>query len=77
MTLGYGAAYSVDTSKMQLSTVFEFIEDNKTDKSVSNWLTPTMIVLLFKHEQFLNFKNDDKDNCIHAAVKYALITGKT
>ncbi|XP_076089786.1 uncharacterized protein LOC143061066 [Mytilus galloprovincialis] len=72
---GYGAAYSVDTSKMQLSTVFKFIEDNKTDKSVSNWLTPTMIVLLFKHEQFLNFKNDDKDNCIHAAVKYALITG--
>ncbi|VDI43181.1 Hypothetical predicted protein [Mytilus galloprovincialis] len=72
---GYGAAYSIDTSKMHLSTVFKFIEENKTDELVSNWLTPTLMVLLFKHEHFLNFKNDAKDYCIHAAVKYALITG--
>ncbi|CAC5364351.1 unnamed protein product [Mytilus coruscus] len=73
---GYGVACSVDTSKMQLSTVLNFIEENKTDKLVANWLTPTLIVLLFKHDkQFLNFKHDAMDYCIHAAVKYALITG--
>lgn len=76
--LGYGVASSCDTSNIDLSTVFQFIEEAKADKAVTNWLTPTLVVLLFRHKKiFLNFRQGANDTCIHAAVKYALITGKT
>ncbi|OPL33701.1 hypothetical protein AM593_07337, partial [Mytilus galloprovincialis] len=72
---GYGVASSCDTSDIELSTVFKFVEETRSDRSVKNWLTPTLMVLLFRHKKiFLNFKTDTTDTCIHAAVKYALIT---
>lgn len=75
--LGYGVASSSDTSDIELSTVFKFVEETRSDRSVKNWLTPTLMVLLFRHKKiYLNFKKDTTDTCIHAAVKYALITGK-
>lgn len=73
---GCGIASSFDTSKMQLNTVFKFIEKTRGDRSVANWLTPTLTILLFQHEKkFMNFKQDDSDTYMHAAVRYALITG--
>ncbi|CAC5380294.1 unnamed protein product [Mytilus coruscus] len=73
---GYGVASSCDTSDIELSTVFKFVEETRSDRSVANWLTPTLMVLLFRHKKlFLNFRQNINDTCIHAAVKYALITG--
>lgn len=75
--LGHGVASSWDISKIDLSTVFKYIEEAEPNKSVTNWLTPTLTVLLFKNKkQFLNFKQDANATCVHFAVKYVLITGK-
>ena len=61
---------------MSFGTVFEFLKSVKHMGLTEKWLTPTLSVLLYRHgDNYLSFKADEQDTCVHAAVRYALITG--
>ena len=61
---------------MSFGTVFKYLKTVKDMTITAEWLTPTLVVLLYIHEgNYLSFRADDGDTCVHAVVRYAVITG--
>ena len=73
---GQGVAAQADTSRMSFGTVFKYLKTVKDMTITAEWLTPTLVVLLYIHEgNYLSFRAHDGDTCVHAVVRYAVITG--
>ncbi|CAC5365908.1 unnamed protein product [Mytilus coruscus] len=73
---GVGVAAQAATNSMSFGSVFEYLKTVRYMTITASWLTPTLVVLLYRHKgNYLNFLADERDTCVHAVVRYAVITG--